>query len=131
MEHAMSIWWQRRRLMLSLSGIVAAIGVAGGFDAHHFPADFMMAATVVVILLGIPIVAVTTGLLALETRLGRSGRYVVATLCAAPGLCLWVLFAQGGGNAGYAFTVVVCFFAWAAHWFMTAPHDSEHHARPT
>jgi hypothetical protein len=112
--------------MLSLSGIVGAIGVAGGFDPHHFPAYFMVAGTLVVMLLSIPIVAVTTGLLALETRLGRYGRYVVTTICAAPGLLLWVLFAQGGGDAGYAFTIVVCFFAWAALWFMTAPHDSRH-----
>ena len=121
----MSIW--RRKLVLSLSGIAVAIGVAGGFDAHSFPAYFIFAGTLVAMLLGIPIFALTTGLLALEKRLGRYGRYVVPTICAAPGLCLLVLFSKGGGDAGYAFTIVVCFSAWAALWFMTAPASETLH----
>jgi hypothetical protein len=130
----MSTWW--RRLVLSLWAIICAIGVMGGLDPHSFPAYFILAGSMVVMLLGIPIVTATIGLLALEERLGRYGRYVVTTICAAPGLGLWVLFLLIGGDSGYAFTVVDCFLAWAALWFMTAPasetlHDSGHQTRLT
>jgi hypothetical protein len=47
-----------------------------------------------------------------------------------------VLFLLIGGDSGYAFTVIDCFFAWAALWFMTAPasetlHDSGYQTRLT
>jgi len=116
----MSIWL--RALVLSLSGIVAAIGALGGFDTHHFPEYFEFAGGLVVIFGGIPIVALTIGMIVLEKLLGKYGRYVTTLVCAAPGLCLWVLFlVAGGGDASYALTVVACCFGWAALWFITAP----------
>jgi len=110
-----------RARVLALTGIVAAIGAAGGLDPHHFPGYFLFAGTLVVLLLGIPIVVLTKGLIAIEKALGKYGRYVAAFLCAAPGLALWVLFRGGGGDAGYAFTVIACFIGWGALWFTTAP----------
>jgi hypothetical protein len=99
-----------RLLVLSLAGIVATVAAAGGTGGG-----------LVVIFLGIPVVALTIGLIAFETRLGKYGRYVVACLCAAPGLCLWVAFLKIGGDARYVATAVACFLGWAALWYMTAP----------
>ncbi len=117
----MSVWC--RALVLSLSGIGAAIGVAGGFDTHHFPEYFRFAGGLVALFLGIPIVVVTLGMIALERVLGKYGRYVVTFLCAAPGVAAWVLWVMGGGggDVGYLYTMVACFIGWAALWFMTAP----------
>jgi hypothetical protein len=114
------MWW--RTLVLSLSGILGAIGVLGGFDAHHFPAYFEDVGALVVMFLGIPIVLVTLALIGFEKFLGRYGRAVVTLICAAPGLCLYGLFLfGGGGDAGYALTIVACFSGWAVLWFITAP----------
>jgi hypothetical protein len=116
----MSIWL--RALVLSFSGIVVAIGGLGGFDAHHFPEYFKIVGSLVVIFGGIPIVALTIGMIVLEKILEKYGRYVMTLLCAAPGLYLWVLFlVDGGGDASYVFAVVACCFGWAALWFITAP----------
>lgn len=100
--------------MLSPFGIFAAIGGFGGFTAR----DFEVTAFYVILLLGIPIVLVTTGMIALEKLMGKYGRCVVTAVWAAPGLCLYVLW------GGYALTAVVCIFGWAALWFITAPTKS-------
>ena len=106
--------------MLSLSGIFAAIGVLGGFDGQ----SFKVVGFYVVVFLGIPIVLVTIGMIALEKLMGKYGRYAVTAVWAVPGLCLYVLAAQSGTVEGYALTAVACFFGWAALWFITAPTQS-------
>jgi hypothetical protein len=118
----MPIWL--RAIVLSLSGILVAIGVSGGLDAHHFPAAFMEVGILVVMFLGIPIVVLTIVLMAIEHFLGKYGRRVVTSICAAPGLCLYVLALEGDGDWGYVFTAVGCFIGWAALWFITAPRAS-------
>jgi hypothetical protein len=115
---AMSMWW--RTLVLSLSGIFAAIGALGGFDGR----SFKEVGFYVVFFLGIPIVLVTIGMIALEKLMGKYGRYAVTAVWAAPGLCLYVLAAQSGTVEGYALTAVACFFGWAVLWFITAPTQS-------
>jgi hypothetical protein len=123
----MSMWW--RTLVLSLAGILGAIGVLGGFDAHHFPAYFRDAAVMAVMFLGIPIVAFTIAMIVLEKLLGKYGRSVVTLICAAPGLTFYVLYLINPGDGSYLFTLLVCFFGWAALWFITAPAQSSDRSR--
>jgi hypothetical protein len=117
------MWW--RTLVLSPFGILAAIGGFGGFDAR----DFKVTSFYVVVFLGIPIVLVTIGMIALEKLMGKYGRCVVTAVWAAPGLCLYVLAAQSGTVEGYALTAVACLFGWAALWFITAPAQSGDRSR--
>jgi hypothetical protein len=114
---AMSMWL--RTLVLSPSGIFAAIGGLGGFGK-----DFEVTAFYVVVFLGIPIILVTIGMIALEKLMGKYGRYVVTAVWAGCGLCLYVLAAQSGTVEGYALTAVACIFGWAVLWFITAPAQS-------
>jgi hypothetical protein len=119
----MSIWL--RVLLLSLSGILASIGFLGGFDVQHFPTNFEGIGLLVIMFWGIPIIIVTIVLIGLEKLLGKYGRYVVTSICAAPGLFLYLTLLQGGGDR-YALIMIACCFAWAALWFITAPRALKH-----